>query len=50
MTAHDNTEQSRKKVGVYDRPPGADRFRNLRVYVIVIAVAASVISAYFFLT
>ncbi len=50
MSADDNTEQSRKKVGVYERPAGADRFRNLRVWVIVIAVSASVASAYFFFT
>ena len=50
MSAKDNTEQSRKKVGVYDLPAGADRFRNLRVWIIVIAVAASAASAYFFLT
>lgn len=51
MSADDNTtEQNRKRVGVYDRPAGADRFRNIRVWVIVIAVAASAASAYFFLT
>ena len=51
MNADDNsTEQNRKRVGVYDRPAGADRFRNVRVWVIVIAVAASVASAYFFLS
>jgi len=51
MSADDNsTEQNRKRVGVYDRPAGADRFRNVRVWVILIAVAASVASAYFFLS
>ena len=51
MSADDNgTEQNRKRVGVYDRPVGADRFRNVRVWVIVIAVAASVASAYFYLS
>jgi hypothetical protein len=51
MSADDNgTEQNRKRVGVYDRPAGADRFRNVRVWVIVIAVAASVASAYFYLS
>ena len=50
MSANDNTEQSRKKVGVYDRPAGADRFRNIRVWIIAVAVAASAASAYFFLT
>ena len=51
MSADDNnTGQNRKRVGVYDRPAGADRFRNMRVWIIVIAVAASVASAYFFLT
>lgn len=41
-------EQNRKTVGVYDRPAGADRARNLRVWVMVLAAAASVASAYFF--
>jgi hypothetical protein len=51
MSADDNsTEQNRKRVGVYDRPAGADRFRNVRVWVLVIAVAASVASAYFYLS
>ena len=51
MSADDNsTEQNRKRVGVYDRPAGADRLRNVRVWVLVIAVAASVASAYFFLS
>lgn len=51
MSADDNsTELNRKRVGVYDRPAGADRFRNLRVWIIVIALAASVASAYFLLS
>lgn len=51
MSADDNsTEQNRKRVGVYDRPAGADRFRNVRVWVLVIAVAAGVASAYFYLS
>jgi hypothetical protein len=51
MSADDNgTDQNRKRVGVYDRPAGADRLRNLRVWIIVIALAASVASAYFFLS
>ncbi len=50
MSTDDNgTEQNRKRVGVYDRPAGADRFRNMRVWVLVIAAAASVASALFFL-
>ena len=46
--ADTSKEESRKKVGVYDRPASADRFRNLRVWVLVFAVAASAASAYFF--
>ena len=45
-----NTGENRRKVGVYDRPAGADRFRNMRVWLIVIGVVASVASTYFFLT
>ncbi len=49
MSADDKrNEQNRKSVGVYDRPAGADRARNMRVWVMVIAAAASVASAYFF--
>jgi hypothetical protein len=49
MSADDtNKEQNRKRVGVYDRPASADRFRNLRVWVLVFAAAASVASMYFF--
>ena len=49
MSADDsNTEQNRKRVGVYDRPAGADRFRNIRVWVLVFAAAATVASIYFF--
>jgi len=43
-----STKQNRKRVGVYDRPAGADRFRHMRVWVLVIAAAASVASVYFF--
>jgi hypothetical protein len=48
----DNKEakQGRKRVGVYDRPASADRFRNLRVWALVFAAAASVASVYFFLS
>jgi len=49
MSADDKgSERSRRRVGVYDRPASADRFRNLRVWVLVIAAAASVASLYFF--
>ena len=44
-----STEQERKTVGVYDRPASADRARNLKVCVMVIAAIASVASLYFFL-
>jgi hypothetical protein len=42
-------EPNRKRVGVYDRPASADRMRNLRLWVLVIAVILSVFGAYFFL-
>ena len=49
MSADDNnTDRNRRRVGVYDRPAGADRFRNMRTWVLVLAAAASVASAYFF--
>ena len=44
----DGSKQDRKRVGVYDRPASADRFRHLRVVVLVIAAIASVASLYFF--
>lgn len=44
-----NIEQHRKRVGVYDRPASADRLRNLRLWVLVIAAILSVCGAYFFL-
>lgn len=51
MTTDNNTsEKNRKKVGVYDRPASADRLRKMRVWLIVFAVAASAVSAYFFFT
>ncbi len=49
MNADDTSkDQHRKRVGVYDRPVSADRFRNMRVWVFVFAAAASVASVYFF--
>jgi hypothetical protein len=48
MSADDTSkERNRKSVGVYDRPASADRFRNLRVWVLVFAGAASVAGLYF---
>ncbi|HVE89792.1 MAG TPA: hypothetical protein VNA44_08830 [Burkholderiaceae bacterium] len=46
--ADTSKDESRKKVGVYDRPAAADRFRNLRLWAMVFAVAASVASLYFY--
>ncbi|HVG03845.1 MAG TPA: hypothetical protein VM937_02780 [Burkholderiaceae bacterium] len=46
--ADKSNEESRKKVGVYDRPASADRSRNLRVWALVFAAAASIASLYFF--
>ena len=43
-----SSERNRKRVGVYDRPASADRFRNMRVWVLVLAATASVASVYFF--
>ena len=40
---------NRKSVGIYDRPASADRQRNLRRWVLVIAAILSVLGAYFFL-
>ena len=47
-TEDKRTEPNRRSVGVYDRPASADRFRHLRVVVLVIAAIASVASLYFF--
>ncbi len=44
-----DVEPNRKGVGVYDRPASADRLRNLRLWVLMIAAILSVFSAYFFL-
>jgi hypothetical protein len=41
-------EPNRRRVGVYDRPASADRFRNMRVWVMVLVALASVASIYFF--
>ena len=41
-----DVEPNRRRVGIYDRPASADRFRNLRLWVLVLAVAASVFSVY----
>jgi len=46
--SQNNSEQNRKKVGVYDRPAGADRARKLKVLALVFAAVASVASVYFF--
>lgn len=43
-----NSEQDRKKVGVYDRPAGADRARYLRLGVLVLAAGLSMFFVYFF--
>ena len=49
MNDSQNTlEHNRKKVGVYDRPAGADRARYVRLGVLVLAVGVSVFFAYFF--
>jgi hypothetical protein len=45
-----NPEQRQRKVGIYDRPAGADRARHLKVWVLVVATVASVLGAYFFLS
>ena len=50
MNAEGKDRQGRKTVGVYDRPASADRFRNMRVWVLVFAAAASMAGAYFFLS
>ena len=50
MSVDENNKEKPEKVGVYDRPAGADRFRNMRVWIIVIGILASVASTYFFLT
>ena len=42
------TEPNRRSVGVYDRPASADRFRNMRVWILMLATLASVVSLYFF--
>ena len=47
-TGDTSKERNRKRVGVYDRPASADRLRNLRVWAVVLAAAASVASLYFF--
>ena len=47
MNAEDKNV-NRKRVGVYDRPASADRFRNVRLWVLAFAAAASVASVYFF--
>jgi hypothetical protein len=44
-----DVEPNRKRLGIYDRPASADRLRNLRVWVLVIAVILSALGAYFFL-
>lgn len=46
--SRNNSEQNRKKVGVYDRPAGADRARYLRLGVLVVAAGMSILFAYFF--
>lgn len=46
--SRNNSEQDRKKVGVYDRPAGADRARYLRLGVLVVAAGVSMFFAYFF--
>ena len=46
--SHNNSEHNRKKVGVYDRPAGADRARYLRLGILVFAVGVSVFFAYLF--
>ena len=43
----EDSSRSRKAVGVYDRPAAADRPRKIRMIVIGIAIAISVIVAYF---
>ncbi|HZA96486.1 MAG TPA: hypothetical protein VE421_10150 [Burkholderiaceae bacterium] len=49
MSADDKgSEGNRRRVGVYDRPASADRFRNMRVWLLVVAALASVASIYFF--
>jgi hypothetical protein len=49
MSADEKGNDShRRRVGVYDRPAKADRFRNMRVWVLVVAALASVASIYFF--
>jgi len=44
-----DVEPNRRRVGIYDRPASADRLRNLRVWVFVIAAILSALGAYFFL-
>jgi hypothetical protein len=39
---------NRRRVGIYDRPASADRLRNLRVWMLVLAAILSVLGAYFF--
>ena len=41
---------NRKSVGVYDRPANADRYRNARLWIWVIAALASVVSIYYFVS
>ena len=48
-TEKKDVEPNRKRVGIYDRPASADRLRNLRVWVLVIAAILSALGAYFFL-
>ena len=43
-----SNEQNRRKVGVYDRPASADRLRNLRLWIVVIAIILSAFSAYYY--
>jgi hypothetical protein len=44
-----DVEPNRRRVGIYERPASADRLRNLRVWVLVLAAILSVLGVYFFL-
>ena len=49
MNADDKARSQTARGSVFTiGPPSADRFRNLRVWVLVFAAAASVASLYFF--